>query len=170
MNLALMTSNRKDDKLKMNQSEHALQGVFEYKLDPKCRVSVPSDWRQVAGGCQLRILQSSSYDLPTLRILTDEEYEDMLATVDGMEEWTPAQKKKMKGKLHSRCQKGSMSDQGKLLIPKAWCERPGIDSGEAVKLVGRGTYFEIFSLENHAAMKLKEDEETDKLNEQVDFF
>lgn len=115
-------------------------------------------------------MQSSSYDFPTLRILTEEEYEDMLATVDSMEEWTPAQKKKMKGKLHSRCQKGSVSDQGKLLIPKAWCERPGIEPGEAVKLVGRGTYFEIFSLENYQAMKVKEDEETNALNAEVDFF
>lgn len=154
----------------MNQSEHALQGAYEHKLDPKCRVSVPSDWRHAAGSSQLRLLQSSSYDFPTLRILTEEEYEDMLATVDSMEEWTPAQKKKMKGKLHSRCQKGSVSDQGKLLIPKAWCERPGIEPGEAVKLVGRGTYFEIFSLENYQAMKVKEDEETNALNAEVDFF
>ena len=154
----------------MNQSEHALQGAFEHKLDPKNRVSVPSDWRHVAGSGQLRLLQSSSYDLPTLRILTEEEYDDMLKTVDGMEQWSPAQKKKMKGKLHSRCQKGSMSEQGKLLIPKAWCERPGIESGEAVKLVGRGTYFEILSLENYQAMKISEDEETNKLNEEVDFF
>jgi len=105
-----------------------------------------------------------------LRVLTEEEYDDMLLTVDGMEEWSPAQKKKMKGKLHSRCQKGSMSEQGKLLIPKAWCERPGIESGEAIKLVGRGTYFEILSLENYQIMKASEDEETDKLNEEVDFF
>ena len=154
----------------MNQSEHALQGAFEHKLDPKCRVSVPSDWRHVAGNGQLRLLQSSSYGLPTLRVLTEEEYDDMLLTVDGMEEWSPAQKKKMKGKLHSRCQKGSMSEQGKLLIPKAWCERPGIESGEAIKLVGRGTYFEILSLENYQIMKASEDEETDKLNEEVDFF
>lgn len=154
----------------MTHSEHALQGAFEHKLDPKCRVSVPADWRNVAGCGQLRLLQSSSYDLPTLRVLTEEEYDDMLATVDGMEEWTPAQKKKMKGKLHSRCQKASMSDQGKLLIPKAWCERPGIESGKVVKLVGRGTYFEMFSMENYAAMKVREDEETDRLNEEVDFF
>ena len=154
----------------MNQSEHALQGDFEHKLDPKCRVSVPSDWRNVAGDGQLRLLQSSSYDLPALRVLTEEEYDDMLKTVDLMEGWTPAQKKKMKGKLHSRCQKSTMSEQGKLLIPKAWCERPGIESGAVVKLVGRGTYFEILNLENYQIMKGREDEETNKLNEEVDFF
>jgi len=154
----------------MNQSEHALQGAFEHKLDPKCRVSVPADWRHVARDCQLRLLQSSSYGLPALRVLTEEEYDFMLVTVDAMEEWTPAQKKKMKGKLHSRCQKGSMSEQGKLLIPKAWCEGPGIEPGQPVQLVGRGTYFEILNLENYQEMKVREDAETDELNEDVEFF
>ncbi len=154
----------------MNHSEHALQGAFEHKLDPKCRVSVPADWRNVAGSGQLRLLQSSSYELPALRVLTEEEYDDMLKTVDAMEGWSPAQKKKMKGKIHSRSQKVSMSDQGKLLVPKAWCSHPEIEPGEAIKLVGRGTYFEILNLANYAVMEAREDEETKILNEEVDFF
>ena len=154
----------------MSKNEHALQGDYEHKLDPKNRVSVPADWRALAGGGTLRLLQSSKYKVQTLRVLTESEYDDMLETVDGMENWTPAEKKNMKGKLHSRCQKASMSDQGKLLIPKAWCERPGLESGEMVKLVGRGTYFEILSLENYKIMTGKEDAETARLNEEVDFF
>ncbi len=154
----------------MSQNEHALQGDYEHKLDPKNRVSVPADWRQLAGNGTLRLLQSSKYKVQTLRVLTDCEYDDMLRTVDGMEHWSPAEKKNMKGKLHSRCQKTSMSDQGKLLIPKAWCERPGLESGGAVKLVGRGTYFEILSPANHKIMKEREDAETARLNEEVAFF
>lgn len=154
----------------MNQSEHALQGAFEHKLDPKNRVSVPADWRHVAGSGQLRLLQSHSYELPALRVLTEEEYDDMLNTVDGMENWSPAQKKKVKGKLHAECQKGTMNDQGKLLIPKAWCERPGIESGKPVQLVGRGTYFEILSLDNYKLMREREDKELEELNKEVDFF
>ncbi len=154
----------------MSQNEHALQGDYEHKLDPKNRVSVPADWRQLAGGGMLRLLQSSKYKVEALRVLTECEYDDMLKTVDGMENWTPAEKKNMKGKLHSRCQKATMSEQGKLLIPKAWCGRPGLESGGMVKLVGRGTYFEIFSLANHKTMKEREDAETARLNEEVDFF
>jgi len=154
----------------MNQNEHALQGAYEHKLDPKNRVSVPADWRQLTGDVTLILLQSSKYKVQTLRVLTEFEYGDMLRTVDGMEHWSPAEKKNMKGKLHSRCQKASMSDQGKLLIPKAWCERPGLESGGMVKLVGRGTYFEILSPVNHKIMKEREDAETAKLNEEVDFF
>ncbi len=154
----------------MNENEHALQGDYEHKLDPKNRVSVPADWRPLASGGVLRLLQSSKYKVETLRVLTEREYEDMLRTVDGMESWSPAEKKNMKGKLHSRCQKATMSDQGKLLIPKAWCERPGLVSGEVVQLVGRGTYFEIFSPANYSVMKEREDAETARLNEEVDFF
>lgn len=154
----------------MSNNEHALQGDFEHKLDPKNRLSVPADWRQLAGGGVLRLLQSSKYNVKTLRVLTECEYDDMLRTVDGMEEWTPAEKKNMKGKLHARCQKTSMSDQGKLLIPKAWCERPELEAGEMVKLVGRGTYFEILNLENYEIMTEREDAETTRLNDQVGFF
>lgn len=154
----------------MSHNEHALQGDFEYKLDSKNRVSVPADWRQLAGGGMLRLLQFSKYNVETLRVLTECEYEDMLRTVDEMESWTPAEKKNMKGKLHARCQKASMSDQGKLLIPKAWCERPGLEAGELVKLVGRGTYFEIMNIGNYELMTEREDAETTRLNDEVGFF
>ena len=155
---------------KMSQNEHAMQGDYEHKLDPKSRVSVPADWRLMCGGGVLRLLQSSKFEVETLRLLTEAEYDDMLRTVDEMEEWTPAQKKMMKGKLHARCQKVSVSEQGKLLIPKAWCERPGLEAGEAMKMVGRGTYFEMYSLKNYKKMTEREDEETAKLNAEVDFF
>lgn len=154
----------------MSQNEHALEGDYEHKLDPKNRVAVPAEWRSLTGGGTLRLLQSSKYKVPTLRVLTEDEYDEMLRTVDGMENWTPAEKKSMKGKLHSRCQKVIMSDQGKLLIPKAWCEIPGLEPGGVIKLVGRGTYFEIFSPVNYKIMTEREDAETAKLNEEVDFF
>lgn len=154
----------------MSQNVHALEGDYEHKLDPKNRVSVPAEWRLLTGGGVLRLLQSSKYNVHTLRVLTECEYDEMLQTVDGMENWTPAEKKKMKGKLHSRCQKVTMSDQGKLLIPKAWCERPGFEPEGLIKLVGRGTYFEIFSPENYKIMTEREDLETARLNEEVDFF
>ncbi|MGJ8657569.1 MAG: hypothetical protein ACSHX6_14055 [Akkermansiaceae bacterium] len=154
----------------MSENEHALQGDFEHKLDPKNRLSVPADWRQLAGGGVLRLLQSSKYNVKTLRVLTEGEYDDMLNTVDGMENWTPAEKKNMKGRLHASCLKTSMSDQGKLLIPKAWCEKPGLEAGEMVKLVGRGTYFEILNLGNYEIMVEREKAETTRLNDEVGFF
>jgi MraZ protein len=154
----------------MSKNEHALEGDYEHKLDPKNRVSVPAEWRSLTGDGALRLLQSSKYKVPTIRVLTENEYDEMLQTVDGMENWTPAEKKNMKGKLHSRCQKVALSDQGKLLIPKTWCETSGLEPGGVIKLVGRGTYFEIFSPINYKLMTEREDAETAKLNEEVDFF
>ena len=154
----------------MSHNEHAMQGDYEHELDPTNRVSVPADWRQICGDGVLRLLQSSQYEVDNLRLLTDTEYNDMLETVNGMENWTPAQKKKMKGKLHSRCQQVSMSDQGKILIPKAWLDRPGLESGGMMKMVGRGTYFEMYSIDNYQEMTKREDAETAELNAEVDFF
>ena len=154
----------------MNQSEHALQGANEYKLDPKCRVSVPSDWRNYLGSGQLRLMQSKCYKLKTLRVVTQEEYESMLEDVDKLEGVSRAKKKDYLGKLHSRIMKISMSEQGKISVPKAWCERPGLEPGGAVWLVGRGTYFELFNVSNFEDMRLREDAETEDLNEELGFF
>ncbi len=154
----------------MSQNEHALEGDYEHKLDPKNRVSVPADWRILMDGGVLRLLQSSKYKVPTLRVLTEQEHDYMLRTVDEMVDWNPAEKKSMKGKLYSDCQKVAMSDQGKILIPKAWCGRPGLEADGMIHLVGRGTYFEMFSSENYLLMREREDAETARLNEEVDFF
>ena len=132
----------------MISPEHALEGVFEHKMDTKCRVSVPADWRVTAGNGYLRLLQSSSYELKVLRVLTEEEYQNMLQEVEKRDDLSFSMKKKVLGRLHSQILKTSLNPQGKLLIPKAWCEVPGLNSEEHVVLVGRGSYFEIFSPEN----------------------
>jgi len=150
--------------------EHALEGVYDHKMDPKCRVSVPADWRAVATTGTLRLLQSSSYGLPVVRVLTDGEYASMLEVIDERSEWTPAQKKQMKGRLHSQCLKTSLNPQGKLLIPKAWCDRPEFSAENQIVLVGRGTYFEMFNPTNYEEMCRLEEAATAALNEEVDFF
>lgn len=154
----------------MTSLEHALEGVYEHKLDPKSRVSVPADWRVAAGSGELRLLQSSSYGLAVLRVLTEEEYANMLGEVEARAEWTPAQRKQMKGKLHSRCLRTSLNPQGKLLIPKAWCSPPDLKQQDQVVLVGRGTYFEVFNPTHYQEMCSREDAETEALNAEVDFF
>jgi len=154
----------------MIHPEHALQGVYEHKLDPKCRVSVPADWRHVTGGSQLWLLQSTSYELPALRVLTESEILNMLKDVEGNEKWTVAQKKQMRGRLHARCLMTTLNPQGKLLIPKAWCKKPEIEASGQAMLVGRGSYFEIFNLSNYDEMCRREEEATASLNTDVDFF
>jgi len=150
--------------------EHALEGVFEHKMDTKCRVSVPADWRVTAGNGYLRLLQSSSYDLKVLRVLTEDEYLNMLQEVENQEGISYATKRKVLGRLHSQILKTTLNPQGKLLIPKAWCATPGLSSEGHVMLVGRGSYFEILSPKNYEEMLVREEAETSALNEELGFF
>ncbi|WP_156817140.1 division/cell wall cluster transcriptional repressor MraZ [Rubritalea marina] len=150
--------------------EHTLEGVFEHKLDPKCRVSVPSDWRVLAGSGVLRLLKAEKYDQPILKVYTEGEFESVLGEIDSRAEWTPKQRALMRGKLFSRCIKVTMNPQGKLLIPKALCNHPGVEPDGPAMLVGRGTYFEIVSAENYSEMCAREDAETLALNEEMDIF
>ena len=83
----------------MTTYEHTLEGVYEHKMDPKCRVSVPSDWRVTAGSGTLRLMRSNAYKLPTLRVLTEQEFATILEEIQNRSDWTPAQRRMMSGKL-----------------------------------------------------------------------
>ena len=76
----------------------------------------------------------------------------------------------MLGRLYRQILKTSLNPQGKLLIPKAWCEIPGLNSEESVMLVGRGSYFEIFNPKNYEEMLVREEAETADLDEELGFF
>lgn len=154
----------------MTSYDHTLEGVFEHKLDPKCRVAVPSDWRVLAGSGVLRLLSCKGYDTPILRVLTEQEFATMQEEIQNRAEWTPKQKRAMSGKLYSSCQKTKLNPQGKLLIPKALCAHPGLEPEGQVTLVGRGAYFEIVSPENYEEMRIREEAEIAELNEDMDIF
>jgi len=154
----------------MISPENALEGEFEHKMDTKCRVSVPADWRITAGNGYLRLLQSSSYKLNVLRVLTEEEYLNYLQEVESRDDLSFNAKKMVLGRLHRQILKTTLNPQGKLLIPKAWCESPGLKSEGSVMLVGRGSYFEIYSPENYEEMLVREEAETAALNEGLGFF
>jgi MraZ protein len=154
----------------MISPDNALEGVYEHKMDTKCRVSVPADWRVTVGNGYLRLLQSSNYDLKVLRVLTEGEYVNYLREVENREDYSYSRKKKVLGRLHSQILKTTPNPQGKLLIPKAWCDKPGLSSDGTVMLVGRGAYFEIYSPENYEEMLVREEAETAVLNEELGFF
>jgi MraZ protein len=154
----------------MTDYDHTLEGVFEHKLDPKCRVSVPSDWRVLAGSGVLRLLRSKNYGQPVLKVLTEGEFANLLEEIDGREEWTPAQRRNFRGRLFSDCQKTKLNPQGKLLIPNALCAHPDLEPDGQVTLVGRGTYFEIVSPGNYEDMRAREEAEIAELNEEIDIF
>jgi len=154
----------------MRTYEHTLEGVYEHKLDPKCRVSVPSDWRVSAGKGVLRLLRSTSYEMPLLKVLTEEEFTTSLAEIDQRDDWTFSQKKIIRGRFFSDSQKVQLNPQGKLLIPKALCGVCNLESESVVSLVGRGTYFEIVNLDNYQRMRVCEEEEIALLDVDMGIF
>ncbi len=120
-----------------------LRSKFIHKLDPKNRVAIPSEW-DPSEGCPLLLLEAKKEGLRMIKALTHEkfdEYVEMVRTSDK----TPAAKESMIGRLYADCVETAISVQGKMLIPKKMCEQANL-SGE-VRLVGRGSYFEIWKPE-----------------------
>lgn len=148
---------------------NSFEGVFDFKLDAKYRVSVPSDWRPGRGeALPLRLLQWQTYKVPVLKALTDEAFEAMIGSIDASE--LPAGVKgQRKGLLYSRNTQVAINDQGKVLIPKKLAKEHGMEAGGAVHLYGRGTNFDIVSPRDHDAMQAAEAALLGDLYESVDF-
>lgn len=143
----------------MRTYEHTLEGVVEHKLDPKCRVSVPSDWRVSAGRGILRLLRAEKYGVAVLKVHTEKEFHAVLERIDRQDAWNDRQKQLMRDRFFSDCQKTSMNSQGKLLIPKGLCEKADLEPEGHVSLVGRGHYFELVKPENYETLRSAEEEE-----------
>jgi len=148
---------------------NSFEGVYDFKLDAKFRVSVPSEWRPGRGeALPLRLLKWKTYQVPVLKALTDEAFEAMIASIDGSD--LPAGvKSQRKGLVYSRNTPVTINDQGKLLIPKKLAEEHGMAAGGAAHLYGRGTNFDIVSPRDHAAMQAAEEALLGDLYESVDF-
>ncbi len=136
----------------MSTTNHSMGGYFPYKMDTKCRVSIPSDWRPEVVNTVLRLMVSSNEGFPTLRVLTETEFEKMQQEVNDSER-SPAQKRSIIGIIFERCTKAHVNEQGKLSIPKALLGHPGLEAGEGLVLVGRGDFIEILNEENHRKLR-----------------
>jgi DNA-binding transcriptional regulator/RsmH inhibitor MraZ len=148
---------------------NSFEGVFDFKLDAKFRVSVPSEWRPARGeALPLRLLNWQTYQVPVLKALTDEAFVAMIASIDDSD--LPAGVKgQRKGLLYSRNTPVTINEQGKLLIPKKLAKEHGLDAGGAVYLYGRGTNFDIVSPRDYSAMQTAEEALLGDLYESVDF-
>jgi MraZ protein len=153
----------------MSSSFPALKGRKDYKMDPKNRVAVPPEWRP-ASGEQLHLLLSDSYKLPVVKVLTDAEYSQRVADVENHGGLNQAQKRKLLGRLALNCVEATVNPQGKLLVPREWSLAANLEADMPVVLAGRGTYFEIWNVENFNQMAALEAAETDELNVDLDIF
>ena len=154
----------------MNITSHDLGGLYPYKMDAKCRVSVPGDWRAEIGSQVLRLLVSHNEKVPTLKVLTEYEFQGMCKDVNDSEKLTPRQKRTMLGTLFEKCTKAHINEQGKLSIPKAQLDHPGLTPGEGLLLCGRGGYFEILNEDNYQKLIIAREGTVAELDEDFGFF
>jgi MraZ protein len=155
--------------IRMSAKSQHLEGRYDHKMDPKYRVAIPSEWRP-APGSTLRLLETRNYGLAVVAALTEEEYELRLRQIDEDGVMSVLEKRQMKGILHSRCRPAPVNEQGKLLVPKDWSERAGLPADGPVVLVGRGTFFEIWSAETFALVEERENEKLAAHNERLGVF
>lgn len=121
-------------------------GFQPYKLDPKFRVSVPPQWRPDPGSV-LFLLFSKEHDMPVIKVLSQEAFDDRVETVRNSNR-LPAEKTKALGKLAMLCRRATLNEQGKLLIPKDLSEKAEIGADTEVMLAGRGMHFEVWNMAN----------------------
>ena len=112
---------------------------------------------------------SHNEGLPTLKVLTEPEFERMQEEVN-VSELTPAKKRIILGALFERSVKTHINDQGKLVIPKAQLDHPGIVPGQPLVLCGRGGFIEILNEENHEKLRAAREATLAELDEDFGFF
>lgn len=137
----------------MSTKSYSLGGEYPYKMDAKCRVSIPSDWRAEIGNDLLRLMVSHNHKVPTLRVLSESEFEKMQEDINESENLNPAQKRLLIGTLFKKSTKTHINEQGKLSIPKVLLEHPGLTPGDSMMLCGSGGYIEILNDENYKKLE-----------------
>lgn len=146
----------------MSTTNQRYKGFKPFKMDPKYRVSIPTAWRPEAGA-SLFLLFSKEHDMPVVKVLSQEAYDEKVELIKGSDK-TPAEKSKMLGKLAMLCREASLNEQGKLLVPKDLSELAGISAESDVMLAGRGIHFEIWSKANFdvkLAIEMVQEEDDD---------
>ena len=113
---------------------------FDYKMDPKFRVSIPVDWRPETEETAIRLQLSKEHELPVIKVFSEAEFDKKFEQVE-KSDLTPAKKQQIVGHLRMMSKKVNVSNQGKLTVPKDWSEKIGLKADSAVILAGRGPFY-----------------------------
>lgn len=143
-----------------------LRSKFKHKLDPKNRLAIPAEW-EPGEGCPLFLLEAKKEGLMMVKVLTLDkfrEYVDMIRNSDK----TPATKESMIGRLYAECVETTINAQGKMLIPKKMCELADL-SGD-VRLVGRGSFFELWKPDVYDEFEIREKARLEDVNADFGIF
>lgn len=130
----------------MSANAKPLESHYDYKMDPKYRVSVPVDYRPDGEGSALRLHSHKEHGLPVIKVYTSEIFDDKYRQIRESE-LPQAKKNALEGALRMHSKVATINPQGKLPIPKDWAEKIGLKADGPVKLGGRGHYFIICSEE-----------------------
>lgn len=117
-------------------------GFKPYAIDPKYRFAVPPAWRP-EGDEVLYLLYSRTHEMPMLKVLTKEGYNERVEVVRNSDK-DEATKRELLGRLAMLCREVTVNDQGKLLIPKDLSEKAEIKPDSEIMLVGRHGHFEVW--------------------------
>ncbi len=145
----------------------SLFGNHLYKMDPKNRVAIPSEWRP-GEGCALLLLAGRRVELPTVKVYTRDKFMEIVEKVKASTKYTEAQIDLFIGKLFANCEEAEVNAQGKLLIPRNMCEHAQLSN--QIRLVSRGGYFELWAPENYAEANARENESTIDINQEFGIF
>lgn len=145
----------------MSQAVQIFRGEYSYKMDPKNRVSIHPDFRP-APGEKVFLMRAKNEDMPVLKVLNAAEYDRRVQIIEAS---SKGEKEKtiLRGELARRCPEASINEQGKLLISKALVDEIQAENEGSIWLVGRHSYFEIWSGANYDRLRAKEAEVADDL-------
>lgn len=143
-----------------------LRGRFDYKLDSKNRVAIPSEWRPREGG-SLFLLLSDIKGFSGIKALTERKLEEIESSVKEEPGMTTKQKNEFLEWLNGSCVEVTINNQGKLLIPKKMCDQAKF--GSELTLVGRGSFFEIWEPSTFEKMRSNSQPKIDEIRDTYGF-
>ena len=105
---------------------------------------------------------------PKNRIAIPTEWRPLIEKIKSAPGYSEAQIDLFIGKLYANCVEAIINAQGKLLIPKPMCEHAQLSS--AVRLAGRGGYFELWEPSAYEEVALRENASISDINQSFGIF
>ncbi len=116
-------------------------GQFDHNLDDKGRLTIPSQYRDLL---EIRAFITQGFD-DNLMVIQGEEFDSLYHKIKEMNV-ADSHARDLSRMLFGNAVKLEMDKAGRVLIPPFLREAANLTT--AVKLVGMGPYFEIWSIEN----------------------
>jgi DNA-binding transcriptional regulator/RsmH inhibitor MraZ len=124
----------------MSFSAKVHESHFDYKMDPKFRVSIPVEWRPETDKTPIRLQLSKEHELPVIKVYSEDVFDLKFQQVANST-LSPLKKQQIVGHLRMMSKKAVVSEQGKLTVPKDWSEQIGLEAEGPVILAGRGPFY-----------------------------